>query len=286
MQGTQIRNFRENKGLSLRAFGKQIGVSGEWIRQLEAADYIAPEQRERICKAFNVDLADPLFFTEPIRQTQQTHRDFPEARRERISRTKAEREALRPIRAESARNIRRAAGLSQKELAAAMGTYQSHISAWERGLLFISKETLMKIEKAAAQARCEKEVKAPKPTKKKMKGCGGTSQPAITVCRSGLLFSKGMVEKLGGSGHVKVYYQEEERLLAIMPAMENEDGALRLYTKGQPVKLNNTGVRKVAEKLLGFKVENGGCKVMGTWKLDEEYEYWLFDMSAVMGKAG
>ena len=65
MDGLQIRNLRQNKGMSLRAFGKQVGLSGERIRVLETYDYISPEIQERICAAFNVDSADPLFLTAP-----------------------------------------------------------------------------------------------------------------------------------------------------------------------------------------------------------------------------
>ena len=69
MEGTQIRNLRQNKGLSLRAFGKQVGLSGERIRVLETYDYISPEIQERICAAFSVDSADPLFLTAPTLPT-------------------------------------------------------------------------------------------------------------------------------------------------------------------------------------------------------------------------
>ena len=66
--------------------------------------------------------------------------------------------------------------------------------------------------------------------------------------------------------------------MVIMDATAGEHGAQQLYTKGN-CKLNNVGVRKVAEKLLGFQVGDKAYRVEGTWTLDEGDKFWLFDMS-------
>ena len=271
MDGLQIRNFRQNQGMSLRAFGKQVGVSYERVRQLENYDYISPEIQERICAAFSVDSADPLFLTTPNPAPQPDKK----TRKAQAVRKKEEQAALKPVRAAYAREIRMKAGLSQKALAAAMGVGQTQISAWECGQHFISDATMERIEMAVLHTQPkEKKKRTIKPRRPR------ETEPFITVCRSGLLLSKAVMDRLGDSGRVKVYYLEKEKLLAIKAAKEGEEDTQRLYTKGQ-AKLNNAGVRKVAEKLLGFEVGDGHCRVAGTWTLDEEYEYWMFDFSSV-----
>lgn len=276
MDGLQIRNFRQNQGMSLRAFGKQVGVSYERVRQLETYDYISPEIQERICAAFNVDSADPLFLTTPNPAPQPDKK----TRKAQAVRKKEEQAALKPVRAAYAREIRMKAGLSQKALAAAMGTSQTQISAWECGQHFISDATMERIEAALPSISASKRQEMAR-GKEPRRTARRDGDPFITVCKSGLLLSKAVMERLGDSGRVKVYYLESERLLVIMAAKEGEKDSLKLYTNTKPTKLNNSGVRKVAEKLLGFKVGDGHCRVAGTWTLDDEYEYWKFDFSSV-----
>ena len=275
MDGLQIRNLRQNNGMSLRAFGKQVGVSYERVRQLENYDYISPEIQERICAAFSVDSADPLFYSTPTFQSTTDKK----TRKAQASREAAERAALKPVRAAYAREIRMKAGLSQKELAAAMGTSQTQISAWECGQHFISDATMERIE--STLPTIQKQATRETEPKKRVVKPRTAEAPFITVCKSGLLLSKAVMERLGDSGRVKVYYLDSERLLVIMAAKEGEKDSLKLYTNTKPTKLNNSGVRKVAEKLLGFKVGDGHCRVAGTWTLDDEYEYWKFDFSSV-----
>lgn len=275
MDGLQIRNLRQNNGMSLRAFGKQVGVSYERVRQLENYDYISPEIQERICAAFSVDSADPLFYSTPTFQSTTDKK----TRKAQASREAAERAALKPLRAAYVREIRMKAGLSQKELAAAMGTSQTQISAWECGQHFISDATMERIE--STLPTIQKQATRETEPKKRVVKPRTAEAPFITVCKSGLLLSKAVMERLGDSGRVKVYYLESERLLVIMAAKEGEKDSLKLYTNTKPTKLNNSGVRKVAEKLLGFKVGDGHCRVAGTWTLDDEYEYWKFDFSSV-----
>ena len=272
MDGLQIRNLRQNKGLSLRAFGKQVGLSGERIRVLETYDYISPEIQERICAAFSVDSADPLFLTAPTLQPHST--TDKKTRKAQASREAAERAALKPVRAAYLHNLRTELGISQKELAEAMGTSQTQISAWECGRHFIRDATMERIENAIPVAKTRETKKQPRRTGRR------EGDPFITVYKSGLLLSKAVMDRLGDSGRVKVYYLESERLLVIMAAKEGEKDSLKLYTNTKPTKLNNSGVRKVAEKLLGFKVGDGHCRVAGTWALDDEYEYWKFDFSS------
>jgi len=248
MDGLQIRNLRQNKGMSLRAFGKHVGLSGERIRVLETYDYISPEIQERICAAFNVDSADPLFYSTPTFQSTTDKK----TRKAQASREAAERAALKPLRAAYLRNLRTELGISQKELAAAMGIRQTQISAWECGQYFISDASMERIEMAVLHTQPkEKKKRTIKPRRPR------ETEPFITVYKSGLLLSKAVMERLGDSGRVKVYYLESERLLVIMAAKEGEKDSLKLYTNTKPTKLNNSGVRKVAEKLLGFKV---GCR--------------------------
>ena len=280
MEGTQIRNLRQNKGLSLRAFGKHVGLSGERIRVLETYDFISPEIQERICAAFNVDSADPLFLTAPTLQPHST--TDKKTRKAQASREAAERAALKPVRAAYLRNLRTELGISQKELAEAMGTSQTQISAWECGRHFIRDATMERIEVAAVAAQLQHQNKArgKEPKERRVVKPRTATEPFITVYKSGLLLSKAVMDRLGDSGRVKVYYLESERLLVIMAAKEGEKDSLKLYTNTKPTKLNNSGVRKVAEKLLGFKVGDGHCRVAGTWALDDEYEYWKFDFSS------
>lgn len=47
-------------------------------------------------------------------------------------------------------------------------------------------------------------------------------------------------------------------------------------------KIISVGYRSAAEKMLGFKVGDKAYRVNGTWTLDEQYEYWLFDMSTAV----
>lgn len=276
MDGLQIRNLRQNNGMSLRAFGKQVGLSGERIRVLETYDYISPEIQERICAAFSVDSADPLFYSTPTFQSTTDKK----TRKAQASREAAERAALKPLRAAYLRNLRAELGISQKELAAAMGTSQTQISAWECGQHFISDATMERIEAALPSISASKRQEMAR-DKEPRRTARRDGDPFITVCKSGLLLSKAVMERLGDSGRVKVYYLESERLLVIMAAKEGEKDSLKLYTNTKPTKLNNSGVRKVAEKLLGFKVGDGHCRVAGTWTLDDEYEYWKFDFSSV-----
>lgn len=270
MEGTQIRNFRKNKGLSLRAFGKQMGVSYERVRQLEAYEYISPEIQERICTAFNVNGADPLFSSLPtIRPT--TDKKTKKAENERKA---SERAALKPMRAAYVREMRMNAGLTQRELAAALGVGQTQLSAWECGKRFISDETMERIESVLPHIQ-----KQSHPQKKKRIGHRSrAAEPFITVCKSGLILNKNVMDKLGDSGLVQVYYLEKDKLLAIMAAKEGDEDTQKLYMKGA-CKLNNASVRKIAEMLMGFKVGDDCYRIRGTWKLDEEYEYWLFEMS-------
>ena len=90
------------------------------------------------------------------------------------------------------------------------------------------------------------------------------------------------MDKLGNCGRVKVYYTEAERLLVIMAVKEGEADTQKLNKNTKPTRLNSVGVRKVAEQLLSFKVGDRAYRVSGEWKLDEEYEYWMFDMSKAM----
>ena len=298
MEGAHLRNFRRNKGLSLRAFGKQVGLSGERVRQLENYSHISPEIQERICAALGVDSAD-LLFTTPF---------VPHPKREKKLKEKKEKMSAEQAAARAAylRDLRMELGVTQKEFAAAIGIRQNQLSAWECGLHCISDVSMERIEKAASSIRTQnKTVSAmgtrgatqPRVTTKprivtkprvatEPRGATQpmeavwleTDEPFIAVCRSGLLLSKAVVEKIGNSGRVKVYYTEASRQMAIMAAKEDEMGAPILYIDGK-CKLTNTDVRKVAEKLLGFTVRNGYCRVGGTWTQDGEFEYWKFDFS-------
>lgn len=286
MEGTHLRNFRRNKGLSLRAFGKQVELSGERVRQLENYSHISPEVQERICAALSVDSADPLFTTPYVPQPK------PKKKPKVKEKMTAEQTAAR---AAYLRNLRMELGVSQKELAVAIGVGQNQISVWECGRNSISDVSMERIEKAASAIRTQSRILPAMGTRKAVvtkpriatKPRGSTEpreavwleteEPFIAVCRSGLLLSKAVVEKIGGSGRVKVYYTEASRQMALMAAKEDEMGAPILYIEGG-CRLNNTDVRKVAEKLLGFKVRNGYCRVGGTWTVDGEY--WVFDFSA------
>ena len=280
MEGAHLRNFRRNKGLSLRAFGKQVGLSGERVRQLENYSHISPEIQERICAALGVDSADPLFTTPFV----------PHPKREKKLKEKKEKMSAEQAAARAAylRDLRMELGVTQKEFAAAIGIRQNQLSAWECGLHCISDVSMERIEKAASDIRAKNNTRlTPKPrgameprgASKPMEAvCLETDEPFITVCKSGLLLSKAVVEKIGGSGRVKVYYTEASRQMAIMAAKEDEMGAPILYIDGV-CKLTNTDVRKVAEKLLGFKVGKGYCRVGGTWMVDGEYKYWKFDFA-------
>lgn len=281
MEGTQIKNFRRNKGLSLRAFGKQVGLSGERVRQLENYSHISPEIQERICAALSVDSADPLFTTLQPKPEKKKPRV-----KEKKKRMTAEQAAAR---AAYLRNLRMELGVTQKEFAEVIGVSQNRISGWECDRHCISDASMERIEKAASAIRTQNNTRlttkprvATKPrgaTQPREAVCLETDEPFIAVCKSGLLLSKAVVEKIGSSGRVKVYYTDASRQMAIMAAKEDEMGAPILYIEGS-CRLNNTDVRKVAEKLLGFKVGNGYCRVGGTWTLDDEYEYWKFDFSA------
>lgn len=283
MEGTHLKNFRRNKGLSLRAFGKQVNLSGERVRQLENYNHISPEIQERICAAFSVDSADPLFTTPHTPQVKnpQAAKKKPQAaekarKKAEISRKKEEMAAERVARATYLRNLRMELGVSQNELAAAIGVRQNQLSAWECGRHCISDDSMERIEKAVP-AICEQREQDRVSRAQRERDWVETEEPFIAICKSGLLLSKAVVEKIGG--RVKVYYTEASRQMAIMAAKEDEMGAPILYIDGN-CKLNNTDVRKVAEKLLGFKVRNGYCRVRETWTLDDEYEYWKFDFSA------
>lgn len=272
MDGTQIRNLRRNKGLSLRAFGEQMGVSYERVRQLEAYQYISPEIQERICTAFNVDSADPLFFSAPKKQSPSGNK------KDRASREAAERAALKPVRAAYVRKLRTELGISQGALARAIGVGQTAISAWECGRTLVSDEALEQIETALTVIRTQPKERVERRPEQNHSGCRDLI-PFITVCRSGLLLNKAVMDKLGSGEFVKVYYMVSERLLVIMAAEKGEKNTQKLYAGTKPTKLNNIEVRKIAEKLLGFNVEDGSYRVEGTWKLDEDNEYWMFDMS-------
>jgi len=260
MNGTQIRNFRKNKGMSLRAFGKQMGVSYEWIRQLEGHEVIPTNQIERICTAFNVDSADPLFFTAPVLSRRQKKLER--------SREKAKRTMLLRVRARWVRNIRKEAGLTQKELADALGTCQTQISAWENGKIFVSDAAMKRVGEAAMGVNPE--YRPPRKGRSRKEW-----EPFVTVIKAGLIFSRGAMNKLGDSGYVNIYYKGKQ--LAIMAAEEGEDGAFPLYTKGRNVKLNKTKVRRLIEWMLGYEVGNGSCRIAGVWIPDEGF--WLFDVS-------
>ena len=298
LEGTQVRNLRLNKGLSLRAFGERMGVSYEWVRQLETYDSISQKQTERICTAFHVDCADPLFFTEP----QQTRHAAAEAanaekqaRQAQLTREKAEREALKPIRAAHMRSIRLEAGLSQLELAQTLGTTQTRISALEHGKNFISDDLMERIENAvsvavknattaqkdtaAQQKDAAAQQKDAAPQRKKRKAPKEPGAPFISVFKAGIAISNGMMEKFGDKRHILMYIVPGGHKLAIMPVEAGRKGAKKLYPSST-WRIIGAGYRKAAEKMMGFKVGNGTYRVMGTWTLDEEYEYWLFDMSA------
>ena len=261
MNGTQIRNFRKNKGMSLRAFGKQMGVSYEWIRQLEGYELVSPDQVRRICTAFNVDSADPLFFSAPALSRRQKKLER--------SRERAKKKALLQVRARWVRNIRKEAGLTQKELAVALGTCQTQISSWENERIFVSDETMQRIGEAITGK--------PKEQKKTKKGLGRRLDPFLTVNKAGLIFSKALMNKLGDSRYVNIYYKGKQ--LAIMAAEKGEDGAFPLYTKGRQAKLNKARVRRLIEKMLGYEVGNGSCRIPGVWIPDERC--WLFNVGEV-----
>lgn len=291
MDGRNIKAFRLNKGLSLRAFGKQIGVSGEWVRQLESATDIDPVLIERICEAFNVEQDDPAFFSElqdtpqdaPLETPRKEAALFKNAKAER---EKAERDALKPIRAEYIKRLRMKAGVTQMEIAEAMGITQSHFSAWECGRHFICDKSLDALEKAVIGLSKTKQ--SPKPETRQVSGEIKKARKAaeecafITVYKAGILLSKGMMEKLGDSRHIVMYTDPSGGQKLIIKAAEpTEDGAKKLSFSSS-WKIISVGYRSAAEKMLGFKVGDKAYRVNGTWTLDEQYEYWLFDMSTAV----
>ena len=259
MEGIQLRNFRLNMGMSLRAFGKQVGLSGERIRVLETRSCISPHIQERICTAFKVDGADPLFFMQAAENEKKTE----------TARTE-EWQALKRERAAYLRNLRMELGVSQKDFADAIGVNLTKFSGWERDNHLISDKSMERIENAVPAISYRVPGK---------KGAGRRGGAFISVYKGGLRFSRAVMNRLGGSGYVKVYYKEEEKLLAIMAAEKGETGAQRLQQTKQQSKLSKVYMRKLAEKLLGFEVGKEACRVWGTWTMDDEYEFWMFDMS-------
>ena len=157
---------------------------------------------------------------------------------------------------------------TQKELADALGTCQTQISAWENGKIFVSDAAMKRVGEAVKGVMPE--IKLPRK--------GGSPkewEPFITVIKVGLMFSRGAMNKLGDSGYVNIYYKEKQ--LAIKAAEKGEDGAFPLYMNGRQAKLNKTKVRRLVERMLGFEVGNGTCRIAGVWIPDEGF--WLFDVS-------
>ena len=291
--GERLKEARTWMGLTLRTVGNKMGVSRERIRQLESYEYISDAQVERLCASLGVNdnwlkTGEGQMFTWDVPKSEKNEKsEKPRQSKkttERVKRERAEREAIKPVRAEYVRKLRMDAGITQKELAAALNVGQTQISAWECGKHFISDATMERIESiiktgssstgsSSTKTGNKRQIVARRPRGIK------PVEPFITVCKSGLLLNKPVMEKLGGCDYAKVYYDIGEKVLIIMATEKGEKGAQRIYKKGSPYKLNNARVRKVAEKLLGFNIGDNAYRVEGAWTHDEEYDYWRFDMS-------
>ena len=288
--GERLKEARTWMGLTLRTVGNKMGVSRERIRQLESYEYISDAQVERLCASLGVNdtwlkTGEGQMFTRDVPKSEKNDKPrHSKKTAEHAERERAEREALKPVRAEYVRKLRMDAGITQKELAAALNVGQTQISAWECGKHFISDATMERIESIIKTGSSSTGSSSTKTGNKRQivtrrpRGIKPV-EPFITVCKSGLLLNKPVMEKLGGCDYAKVYYDIGEKVLIIMATEKGEKGAQRIYKKGSPYKLNNARVRKVAEKLLGFNVGDDAYRIEGAWTHDEEYDYWRFDMS-------
>lgn len=299
--GARLKEARTWMGLTLKTVGERMNLSRQRIHDLESYDYLSDYQIERISVSLGVDKTwlrtgeGPMFMPGhevPVAQmaTQRQQQMSAAEKKARIARIAAERAALKQIRAEYVRNLRLELGISQKTLGEAIGVKQNIISAFEREAITVSDEIMERIEKAIPEMRTAPKIGENRKSGQKKtssgqqktrqcghgRGHGRSSASFITVCRSGLLISNGVKDRVGD--YVKVYYDKNKKLMVIMDTTAGEHGAQQLYTKGN-CKLNNVGVRKVAEKLLGFQVGDGAWRVEGTWTLDEGDKFWLFDMS-------
>ena len=295
--GARLKEARTWMGLTLKTVGERMNLSRQRIHDLESYDYLSDYQIERISVSLGVDKTwlrtgeGPMFMPGhevPVAQmaTQRQQQMSAAEKKARIARIAAERAALKQIRAEYVRNLRLELGISQKTLGEAIGVKQNIVSAFEREAITVSDEIMERIEAAIPELRTVPKIGEQKTSSGQQKtrqcGHGRSSAPFITVCRSGLLISKGVMEKLGDCGYVKVYYDKNKKWMVIMETIAGENGAQKLNSNGSShsnCKLNNVGVRKVAEKMLGFKVGDGAWRVEGTWMLDEGDKFWLFDMS-------
>ena len=115
MMGARIKEARTWMGLSLREAGSRMGVSYEWLRQLESYDCLSRDQVKRICSAFPVNEAwletgeGQMFTSDVPKAAEKGREELKKTRtardRAKRARERAEQAALKPVRAAYVRDL-------------------------------------------------------------------------------------------------------------------------------------------------------------------------------------
>lgn len=231
--GGRLQEVRQWMGLTLKETGCRIGVSRQRINQLEQADYFSKEQTEKISQTLGIDekwlrtgngaMFKPGFEVEKAAKTESVA-----AKKTRLKRERAEREAIKKVRAKYLRDLRADLMLTQMEFGAAIGIPQNKLSNLEHEKGMVSDVLLKRIETAVNEGRL-----APKPRSEIRSAHKIRHGPFITVYRGGIILNAGMMEKLGDSGYITMYTEKGEgRGLLIKAAKEDELGAKKLSHNG------------------------------------------------------
>lgn len=208
--------------------------------------------------------------TNSMMMSGKTARDLLNARKD------AEREAIKKVRANYIRELRTSMNLSQREFSAIVGISQANVSSLESGRHMASEKVMKRIDSALKQG-CFEKPKQKAVSKITRKRNAGPS--FISVNKAGIILNKTSMDKLGNSGYVTIYTDKTGgSRMAIKAAKEGDEGARKLafYSSW---KIIGSEYRKAAEMLLGFPVKDKAYRVAGTWIVDGEDEFWVYDMS-------